>query len=289
MSARRPVAVLAAAMAALAVTGCGSSSGGSALTVPKVAPARQFALGQFSPTGTLQAGRPVTMSFSITLPSGKTLTRYKTGSGPHTGVHLIIVRDDLAFIIHQHPPITAGGVLHQRVTFPAPGPYHVLVDAYPNIPGAQPNFQLVRNVDVAGPYRPKALPPFHGDEVVDGYHFDMQPHPQLHAIQAQFLHISVTSPQGHKVSLTPWFGALAHAIFFRQGSLDYFHTHICAPNAPNCGSLPGVTASRVTGHATPGKLTVGVLLPVAGTWRLFLQMKQRGKVLTAPFTLKIAP
>ena len=37
----------------------------------------------------------------------------------------------------------------------------------------------------------------------------------------------------------PWFGALAHAIFFRQGSLDYFHTHICAPDAPNCGSLAG--------------------------------------------------
>jgi YtkA-like len=35
------------------------------------------------------------------LPSGKPLTQYKTGPGPHTGVHLIIVRDDLAYIIHQ--------------------------------------------------------------------------------------------------------------------------------------------------------------------------------------------
>jgi hypothetical protein len=289
MSARRPSALLralGALAAAVALAACGSSSSG--LTVPKVAPARQFSLGQFSPTSRLQPGRPVTMTFSIQLPSGKTLTSYKTGPGPHTGVHLIIVRDDLAFIIHQHPPISPSGLLRQRITFPAPGPYHVLVDAYPNIPGGQPNFQLFRNVTVAGAYHPRPLPPFHAHLVVNGYHFDMQAHPQLHAIQAEFLHVNVTSPQGQKVSFVPWFGALAHAIFFREGSLDYFHTHICAPNAPNCGSLPGVTASRVTGHATPGKLTVGVLLPVGGTWRLFLQMKQHGKIITAPFTLKVA-
>ena len=285
---RRPpfLTTLAAFAAAVLLAACGSSSSG--VTVPTVAPARQFSLGQFSPTGLQHAGRPVTMSFSIQLPSGKTLTSYKTGPGPHTGVHLIIVRDDLAYIIHEHPPITASGVLHQRITFPAPGPYHVLVDVYPNIPGGQPNFQLFRNVTVAGAYHPRPLPPFHAHQVIDGYHFDMQAHPQLHAIQAEFLHVNVTSPHGQKVTFVPWFGALAHAIFFREGSLDYFHTHICAPNAPNCGSLPGVTASRVTGHATPGKLTVGVLLPVGGTWRLFLQMKQHGQIITAPFTLKVA-
>ncbi len=39
--------------------------------------------------------------------------------------------------------------------------------------------------------------------------------------------------------------------------------------------------------ATPGKLDVGVLEPVAGTWRLFLQCKVDGHVLTAPFTLTV--
>jgi hypothetical protein len=285
----RALLALGAVALVLGLAACGSSpGGGGAVTVPKVAAARQFTLGQFSPTGTLRPGRPVTMSFAIQLPSGKPLTSYKTGPGPHTGVHLIIVRDDLAYIIHQHPPITASGVLHQRITFPAPGPYRVLVDAYPNLPGGQPNFQLFRNVKVAGAYHPRSLPAFHADEVIDGYHFDLEAHAPLHAIAAEFLHVNVTSPQGGKVIFTPWFGALAHAIFFRQGSLDYFHTHICAPNAPNCGSLPGVSASRVTGHATPGKLTVGVLLPVGGTWRLFLQLRQHGKILTAPFTLKVA-
>jgi hypothetical protein len=274
---------------AVALAACGGSGSGGAVSVPHVAAARVFSLGAFTPAGTVRAGRPVTVSFNIKLPNGQTLTHYRTGPGPHTGVHLIIVRDDLAYIIHEHPPITPTGQFTQRVTFPTPGPYKVLVDAYPNIPGGQANFQLFRTLDVAGAYHPKPLPPYQATEVIDGYRFHMEPHPPLHAIQAEFLHVTVTDPAGRPTSFTPWFGALAHAIFFREGSLDYFHTHICAPSAPNCGSLPGVPASRITGSsAGPGRINVGVLLAAPGTWRLFLQMKQHGRILTAPFTLKVA-
>jgi hypothetical protein len=273
--------------AAVILAGCGGA--GSGLTVPQVAPARVFSLGGFEPTTPVRPGRPVTISFTVLQPSGQPLTRYKTGSGPHTGVHVIIVRDDLAYIIHQHPPVGPNGLLRQSVTFPAPGPYKVLVDVYPNLPGGQANFQLFQTVSVAGAYRPRPLPAFNARVNVDGYHFQMQGRPSLHAIQAQFIDVEVTDAHGHKPTFVPWFGALAHAIFFRQGTLDYFHTHICAPNAPNCGTLPGVASSRVTGtSAAPGKLTVGVLLPAPGTWRLFLQMKLAGRLVTAPYTLRVA-
>jgi hypothetical protein len=271
---------------ALAIGACAGS--GSGLSTPAVAPARVFSLAGFQPNGAIAPGRPTTISFHIQQPSGKPLTRFKTGPGPHTGVHLIIVRDDLSYVIHQHPPIGPGGVLRQTVSFPAPGPYRVLVDVYPNLPGGLPNFQLFRNVTVSGAYHPRPLPPFKPDLVIDGYHFEMQPHPALHAIRAQFVHVDVTDRHGHTVTFTPWFGALAHAIFFHQRSLAYFHSHICAPNAPNCGSLPGVSATRVTGQSTaPGKLTIGVLLPESGTWRLFLQLKLAGRIVTAPFTLHV--
>jgi hypothetical protein len=278
--------IVALLATATMLAGCGGS--GSGLTVPQVAPAKTFSLSGFQPSAPVQPGHPVAVSFKVQQPNGQPLTQYKTGSGPHTGVHLIIVRNDLAYIIHQHPPVGPGGQLRQTVTFPAPGPYKVLVDVYPNLPGGQPNFQLFKTVDVSGTYHPRPLPPFKPDLVADGYHFNMQAHPSLHAIQAQFLNVDVTDAHGHKPTFVPWFGALAHAIFFRQGSLDYFHTHICAPNAPNCGALPGVASSRITGSSgAPGKLTVGVLLPVPGTWRLFLQMKLGGRIVTAPFTLKV--
>ena len=187
--------------ASLALTGCGGA--GSGLTVPTVAPAKVYTLGGFQPSTPVTAGHPVTVSFTVVLPSGKPLTQYKTGSGPHTGVHLIIVRDDLAYIIHQHPPVGPNGQLRQTVTFPAPGPYKVLVDVYPNIPGGQPNFQLFQTIDVTGNYRPQPLPAYNPNLVVDGYHFDMQSHPAVHAIQAQFLNVEVTGPHGQQAHIRP--------------------------------------------------------------------------------------
>jgi hypothetical protein len=281
--------VLGGAAVAVALAGCGSGSAGT-VSVPKVAPASVFTLAGFEPGSPVASNHPVTVSFTVQLPSGKPLTQYRTGSGPHTGVHLIIVRDDLAYIIHEHPPIGPNGLLRQTVTFPAPGPYHVLVDVYPKLAGLLPNFQLTQSIHVTGPYHPQPIGTFKPDLVVHGYHFAMQGHPTVHAIQATFIHVNVTDPSGRPVKFTPWFGALAHAIFFQQGSLAYFHTHICAPNAPNCGSLPGVRASAITGHSSsPGKLTIGTLLPAPGTWRLFLQMKVGGNVITAPYTLKVSP
>jgi len=46
-------------------------------------------------------------------------------------------------------------------------------------------------------------------------------------------------------------------------------------------------ATVVGRPAGPGQLHVGVLLPVAGRWRLFLQFRDRGRIVTAPFTLVV--
>jgi hypothetical protein len=278
------------ALAPLALAACGSGSGPAA---PTIQPAHIYHFAGFEPSGPVSAGKPVTVSFRIVKPDGTALTDYKRGPGPHTGVHLIIVRDDLSTIIHHHPPIAANGTATQTVTLPAPGPYRVVVDAYPNVPTSanglptpNSNFQLTQTIHVTGTYTPEALPPFSPAVTVDGYRFHVAHLPALHAIQAQTFAITVTDPSGKPAHFTPWFGALAHAIFFHKGTLDYFHTHVCAPGATGCTSIFG--ASRVVGSSsTPGKLDVGVLLPVPGTWRLFLQCQVNGHVLTAPFTLHV--
>jgi hypothetical protein len=276
---------------ALVVTACGSGS--STPKVPTIQAARTYKLAGFQPAGKVAPGKPVTVAFTIEQPDGSPLTDYKRGSGPHTGVHLIIVRDDLSTIIHRHPPIAASGRATEQVTFPEPGPYRVVIDAYPNVASstagvltAQSNFQLFGKIDVAGAYSAKSLPAFAQTVVVDGYRFRLHGHPRLKAIEAGFLNVTVTDPQGRPGMFTPWFGALAHAIFFRAGSLDYFHTHVCAPGASGCTSFLGAT--KIAGSSsTPGKLRVGVLVPVPGTWRLFLQCRVNGHVVTAPFTLEV--
>ena len=270
-------------IAAALLASCGGS--GANTSGPTIAPARTYALTKFQPVASARAGTPTTVSFVIRQPNGQPLTAFKRGPGPHTGVHLILVRDDLAYIVHQHPPIAPDGTISQKITFPAPGTYRAVIDVYPRN-GSQPNFQLFKTVKVGGPYTPKPLPPPSRTVTVNGYRFTLHGSPRLQAIQPAFLTLTVTDPNGHPAQFTPWFGALAHAIFFRKGSLDYFHTHVCAPGATGCTSALG--GARVTGTSTtPGKLTVGVLVPVSGTWRLFLQTRVGGHVLTAPFTLPV--
>lgn len=270
----------------LLIAGCGSSSN-TAVQAPAIGAARTFQLSSFQPAGSVRAGTPTPVSFVIKQPSGQALTQYKRGTGPHTGIHLIIVRADLATIIHKHPPVTANGHISQTVTFPTPGRYRVIVDAYPNLRGTQPNFQLFRWITVAGRYRPARLPGFHSTVVTGGYRFKLAHAPHLKAIQPAFLNVQVTTPSGGKAVFQPWYGALAHAIFFRSGTLDYFHTHVCGTGATGCTSALG--GAKITGSSTtPGNLKVGVLVPVPGTWRLFLQCQVNGKILTAPFTLKVS-
>jgi hypothetical protein len=275
--------LLVPATACLLLAGCGGSSPSG---FPTIQAARTYALANFTPAGPAQVGKPVRVSFVIRQPNGKPLTSFRRGAGPHTGVHLIIVRSDLDTIIHRHPPIAADGTISETVTFTEPGPYRVVVDAYPNTTGPQRNFQLFGTLRVRGAYTPKSLPPFSSTDTVDGYRISLNGEPKLRAIQAGFLPITVTDPFGKPARFTPWFGALAHAIFFHAGSFSYFHTHVCAPGASGCTSVLG--ASSVTGSSsTPGKLNVGVLVPAPGRWRLFLQCRVNGHILTAPFTLTV--
>jgi hypothetical protein len=279
---RVPGRALIACAAVLAVSGCSSSSGPKA---PTIQAARQFELAGFMPLRVPNAG-PARLSFAIRQPSGAPLTSYRRGAGPHTGIHLIVVRDDLGVIVHRHPPVASNGRVVETLDFPSPGPYRVLVDAYPALKGAPRNFQLHEDVRVAGRYRPRTLPRFSPVVTDEGYRVTLRAPRQIHPIEATTLTASVTDPSGRPVRFKPWFGALAHAIFFRAGTLDYFHTHVCGPSTPGCTSVLG-GATVIGRPAGPGQLHVGVLLPVAGTWRLFLQFRDRGRVVTAPFTLRV--
>jgi hypothetical protein len=286
---KKPLLALPLLAAVAAAAGCGSSGGNAQPTIQKALTTHTV---DFQPAQPVPAGKPVKVSFRIVQPSGDklvTMTRFRTGSGPHTGVHMIIVRDDLGAIIHRHPPIGPDGTFTQEVTFPTPGRYRVVLDVYP-AGGPLPNFQLLdRQITVKGPYKEQPLPAPSTTSTVDGYRFKITKivPAKLRAIEPALISMTMTDPQGKPVKLTPWYGALAHAIFFHQGRFEYFHTHVCSPGAGGCASI--LAGNKVTGSsATPGRMTVGVILPDSGTWRLFLQLKDGTKVLTAPFTLRVA-
>jgi hypothetical protein len=270
----------------LVLAACGGSSSGPA--VPTIAPAKVFSIASFSPSGPVQAGRPVAITFTVDQPSGGALTSYRTGAGPHTGVHLIAVRTDLSLLIHRHPPVAADGRVSQLLTFPKPGTYRLLVDIYPNVPDGPRNLQLYKTVHVSGAYHAEPTPAFQPTQTVDGYRFAVLGTPRLKAVEPGYLTVRITDPNGKPARLRDYYGALAHAIFFRRGTLDYFHTHVCAPGSTACAGFTGLPTGTPT---KPGVLKVGVLMPIGGVWRLFLQVKpgggQTGQILTASYTLHV--
>ena len=282
--AHRYLLSIALAATLFVASGCGS---GSSPGAPTIAAARTFQVARFRPAGLVHAGRSTLISFTLIQPSGSPLAAYKTGSGPHTGVDLIIVRSDDSSLLYEDTDIAANGRITQPVVFPSAGRYRIIIDAYPKQTNAVPrNLQMFQWVTVAGAPKLRNLPAFNPTVTVSGYRFTLEKRPPLHAIQPAFLKIGVRDPQGRPAVFTPWRGALAHAIFIRAGSLDYFHTHVCSHDASNCTSLLG--AAKVTGTSTkPGKLTVGVLVPVPGTWRMFLLVYVDSHHLTAPFTLAV--
>jgi hypothetical protein len=275
----------ALALTALAFGAAACGGGGGSPAPPTVAPAREFTLAWQS-AKTLAAPGTATLRFAVRTPDGKVLTHYRTGAGPHTGVHLIIVRDDLSSIIHLHPAIPASGELTIPVMLPRAGRYRVLVDVYPAASAGPRNFQLTRDLQVGTGDVKAPLPAYTPVVRAGGLTFRVAKLPVLHLAEPGTMVVNVTDAHGKPVTFKPFYGALAHAIFFRKGSLAYFHTHICAPGAPGCASLVGGPALRGSGTAG-GRLHVGVLLPQAGTWRLFLQFRVRGQILTAPFTLRV--
>ena len=278
-------AAVGALLAAIGLAACGGS-GGRSVSVPTVAPARTYSLHGFQPAAPVVPRQPATISFKIQQPSGQPLTAYRKCCDPHAGVDLIIVRSDDSHLQYDDSDIGAGGQVSQPVVFPTPGRYRVIIDAYPaHVSPTQPiNFQLFTWVTVKGASHSQPVSPYMASQEIDGYQLHVEPHPSIKAIQATFLTIKVTDPHGKKAAFGTWHGALAHAIFIREGSLDYFHTHVCSPGAIYCTSTLG--AARVTGSSSqPGILKVGVLLPEPGTWRLFLLTYMNGRHITFPITL----
>ncbi len=274
----------AAGLAALGLVAAACGGGSGSPAPPTVAPATQYTLDWQGPQAVATPGK-ATLRFALRTPDGAVLTRFRTGGGPHTGVHVIIVRDDLSTIIHKHPPVPASGRFAVPVTLPGAGRYRVLLDVFPAADSGPRNFQLTHDLQVGTGDAKAPLPAYESVVKTGGLTFRVARLPALRLAEPASMVVDVTDAQGRPAEFTPFYGALAHAIFFRGGSLDYFHSHICGSD-PACAASVGSPAAA--GSSTkPGRFELGVLLPATGQWRLFLQVTHGGRLLTAPLTLRV--
>src|SRR5262249_15450745 len=146
-----------------------------------------------------------TLRFAVRTPDGKVLTRFRTGAGPHTGVHVIIVRDDLSAIVHKHPPIPASGLLAPPVTLPRARRYHVLADSS-RAGGPPRNFQPPHALQVGRGDAKAKLPASTPVGKVGGLTFRVRKLPALHVAEPVSMVVDVTDAAGKPVHFTPFYG-----------------------------------------------------------------------------------
>ncbi|MCP9988881.1 hypothetical protein LUX01_21720 [Streptomyces sudanensis] len=221
-------------------------------------------------TPRLAAGGKTPLRFAVRDETGEAVTGYVRSHDKD--LHLIVASRDLNTFRHLHPTLGPDGTWSTPVDLPAAGDYRVFADFTPAGRGARP-LTLGADLAVAGPYRPRELPPQKATAEVDGYTVTLDG--TLAAGKATGLTLRVAKDGRPVTDLEPYLGAYGHLVALRAGDLAYLHVHP--------GGEPGDGTTR------PGPaVSFTATAPTPGAYRLFLDFKHRGTVRTAAFTLSTA-
>ncbi|HTE73878.1 MAG TPA: hypothetical protein VK640_11860 [Actinomycetes bacterium] len=216
---------------------------------------------------TLPSGDAVRFAFRVTGPDGSPVTDYTEAH--EKDLHLIVVRRDLSQFQHVHPVLSGDGVWSVDLDLTRAGSYRAYADVVPADLGR--NLVLGTDLDVAGEYRPVALPAAATSISVDGFDVRMTGHPEA-GVDTDLTF--TVSRDGEPVDdLQPYLGAYGHLVTLRAGDLAYLHTH------PGEDAEPGVAGGPDVEFMTT--------FPSPGTYRLFLDFQVNGEVRTAELTVDV--
>jgi len=186
-------------------------------------------------------------------------------------LHLFVVSRALDYFAHLHPVLLANGSFEIRHAIPA-GEYMVIADFLPQ--GGSP--QLIQRAIVTPGAQPPTTPPSDPDQlspladvVADGVRARIDVASVMAGQNATTRFTLTHASSGSPVSdLQPYLSAPAH-LFLVSSDLTYaVHGH------------PAETSS------SGPELSFTVTLPAAGSYKLWLQVQRRGRVITLPFVVE---
>ncbi len=198
-------------------------------------------------------------------------------------LHLIVVRRDTAIFEHVHPTKGEDGTWSVDLSLRDPGVYRAYADF--KIGGEKRT--LATDLFVPGEFRPKPLPaPAPTAQPVDTSG-EVAPElevrlvtPSVGAGDETSLTFEVTRNGQPFEALEPYLGARGHLVALREGDLAYLHVHPAEGGAEHeDGSPPADThGDQIQFVAT---------FPTVGRYRLFLQFKTGGEILTVAYTVEV--
>jgi hypothetical protein len=235
-------------------------------------------------------------------------------------MHLFLVRtEDARAFAHLHPVPQDTSALPQFTTNLPPlpaGTYNVYADVV-----HETGFErtLVGSLTLDQPRaestKPRADPDdawYVGDasrekttKLDDGSTMQLQmvPNGLIQSNREETIRVTVLDPGGKPAALEPYVGMSAHAAVVRVDGAVYVHLH---PMGTITNAAQDVFAARDRGDSTPtGRLTLApahsmlatapsapiefpYAFPKSGSYRLFVQVKRNGRVLTGAFAITVA-
>lgn len=247
----------------------------------------------------VNANQDVSLSFSVKDKDGKPFDKLKVVH--EKLIHLLVVSDDLAFFDHVHPEKLTDGGFKLDYKFPAGGVYKLYADFTPE---NSPQIVNVFDVSVGGEKRAKT--PLVADKeftkTVDGLTFTMKAGEDLKAAKGITLNFFVKDADGKTVTdLEPYLGAMAHFVIISEDTTKFLHAHAMEGKMTETkgtgghsdrndkhGDMDMDVKPNVKDAETPAVMAHTEFL-TAGLYKLWGQFQRKGKVITVPFVLNIAP
>ena len=196
--------------------------------------------------------------------------------------HLFVVSHDLEHYAHLHPEQIDDGSFALDVTLPRAGYYKVYADFLPaaGTPQVIPRLLVTKDFDHGlASSSARLVPDMVLRKKVDGMSVDLLlPETLVAGREEKFTYQVTDLASGAAVTdLEPYLGAWGHSLLMSEDTLDLVHAHPIE-----------LLAERTTAASGGPTLTFKALLPKAGHYRIWTQIKRRGEVTTAVFTIRVA-
>lgn len=232
-------------------------------------------------------------------------------------LHLIVVSNDLSWFNHIHPEYKGNGVFVMTTALPKEGSYKLYADYTPKGKSqevAQHEFatggsqvtptMVLPVVDSLGDggwivRRVGSSPEGFPEKKSGSYEVALMPMPgKIKAGQDVMLHFQVRDAAGKPLaSLEPYLGAMGHAVLLSSDTKIYLHTHPMDGGdhggmdhgGMNHGTAGSDSASKSkTGAKKAGSDVIfHTNFPAAGLYKVWGQFQHNGKIVTAPFVLRV--
>jgi len=221
----------------------------------------------FSFESSPESGKKQELTIQVKNESGKPINQFKLEH--EKLMHLIVVSKDLSFFEHLHPRYKGEGLFTVSTNFPTGGEYKLFADF---VPKESSKIVKTKSIEVSGK---KAEPSSLVEDkvltkIVDGKEVTLT-FDQLMMNQEIKMTFSMKDAKSKEAisDLQPYLGAIGHVVVISGDTETYLHVH------PMNETASGPDAEFMTSF------------PKKGTYKIWGQFKQKGKVFIVPFVVNV--